>query len=133
MLAIVSNLIAFLVDRLGEVALGVQQAHRDEWQREITRGLAMISGEHAQAARVDLETLVKAVLGAKVRHESRTLTRLALMGRDLVEVGVETCEHLSVALQISSVRRGAIEHGLIHATQEHARIAADITPQLRIE
>ena len=54
------------VDRLAEVALAVQQADADERQRHVAGRLHVVAGKDAEAARVDAERLVEAVLGAEV-------------------------------------------------------------------
>ncbi len=54
------------IDRLAEVALAVEQPDPDEWQSHIAGRLHVIAGEHAEAARVDTERLVDAVLGAEI-------------------------------------------------------------------
>ena len=54
------------VDRLAEVALAVQEPDPDQRQRHVAGRLHVIAGQHAQAARVDAQRLVEAVLGAEV-------------------------------------------------------------------
>ncbi len=56
------------VELLVEVALGVQQADPDERHTEIGRRLEVVTGEHAEAARVLRERLGDAELGREVRH-----------------------------------------------------------------
>ena len=62
---------AVAVDDLGEIALPVQQADTDEIQALVAGGLAVVAGEHAEAARVDREAVVEAVLGAEIRDQRR--------------------------------------------------------------
>ena len=57
-----------LVDHLGEVALPVEQADRDERQLEIGGGLQVVAREHAEPARVDREAVVDRELHREVRH-----------------------------------------------------------------
>ena len=59
-------LVAVGVDLLAEVAAAVEQADANERQRSIRRRLAMVAGQDAEAARVDLHRLVDAELGAEV-------------------------------------------------------------------
>ena len=59
-------LVAVGVDRLAEVALAVEQPDADERQGHVARRLHVVAGEDAEAARVDAERLVEAVLGAEV-------------------------------------------------------------------
>ena len=70
-------LVAIGVDLLAEVAAPVEEADADERQRRIRCGLAVVAGQHAEAARVDLHRLVDAVLGAEVgdRAGQRPLRR----------------------------------------------------------
>ena len=72
-------LVAVGVDRLSEVAVAIEQADADERDGHVRRGLEMVAGEHAEAARVDTERLVEAVLGAEVGNragESRAVLAL---------------------------------------------------------
>ena len=66
---VLRDLLAVAVDALIEIALPVQQSDRDERQPEVARGLAVVAGEHAEAARVDREALVQAEFGAEVRDQ----------------------------------------------------------------
>ncbi len=59
-------LVAVRVDRLAEVALAVEEADRDERQRHVAGLLGVIAREDAEAARIDAERLIEAVLGAEV-------------------------------------------------------------------
>ena len=61
-------LVAIGVDGLAEVAATVEQAHRDERQRHVGGGLAVIAGQHAQAAGVDGQRFLEPVLGTEVGH-----------------------------------------------------------------
>ena len=75
-------LVAVGVDRLAEVAVAVEEAHADERDGHVRGGLEVVAGEHAQAAGVDAERLVEAVLGAEV-------------GDRAVEVGAVLCARTS--------------------------------------
>ena len=66
---VLGALAALAVDRLHEVALAVEQAHRDERQLEVARRLAVVAREDAEAAGVDRQALVHAELGAEVRDQ----------------------------------------------------------------
>ena len=54
------------VDLLAEVAAPVEEADADERQRRVRRRLAVVAGQDAEAAGVDLHRLVDAELGAEV-------------------------------------------------------------------
>jgi hypothetical protein len=58
------------VDLLPEVAAPVEEPHRDERKRGVRGGLAVVAGEDAEPAGVDLHRLVDPVLGAEVRHRA---------------------------------------------------------------
>ena len=60
------ELIAVAVDALGEVALAVEHAYGDEGQSQVAGRLAVVTGEDAQAAGVDGQTLVEAELRAEI-------------------------------------------------------------------
>ncbi len=51
---------------LVEVALGIHEADADERHAEVARFLAVVAGEHAQAARVDRQRLVERELGGEI-------------------------------------------------------------------
>src|SRR5579859_1591467 len=59
-IVIVGALAPLGIDRLDEVALAIEEAHRHERQLEVTRRLAMVSGEDAEAAGVERQALVHA-------------------------------------------------------------------------
>ena len=61
------------VDLLAEVAAPVEEADGDEGQRRIGRRLAVVAGQDAEAAGVDLHRLVDAELGAEVGDRSGEL------------------------------------------------------------
>jgi hypothetical protein len=127
-LAIFRVLGAVIVDGLREIALGVEQADRDESQPLIARRLAVIAREHAEAARVDLEALVKAVLRAEVRDEGLFFT-----AQRRRQVGVEGAKHVAVALEVPGIGRRTVEGSLIDAAQHKPWIAAGLLPELRIQ
>ena len=63
---VVVLLVAVGVDRLAEVALAVEEPDADERQGHVAGRLHVVAGEDAEAARVDAERFVEAVLGAEV-------------------------------------------------------------------
>ncbi len=66
-------LVPVRVDRLAEEAPAVEETHADERERHVAGGLHVVAGEHAEAAGVDAERLVEAVLGAEVGDRPRQL------------------------------------------------------------
>ena len=66
---VVLGLAARLVDSLAEVAARVEEADADERDTELGRGLEVVAGEDAEAARVDRQALVDAELHAEVGNE----------------------------------------------------------------
>ncbi len=92
-------LVAVRVDRLAEVALAVHQPHADERQGHVRGGLHVVAGEDAQAAGVDPEALVEAVLGAEVRDRALELVAVVAgepVVRAVGHVGVELAQDLLV-------------------------------------
>src|SRR4030095_15106373 len=89
--------------------------------------------QHAEAAGINLETFVEAVLGTKVRDQAGTFARLTLMRRHLVEIRIETGQHFRVALEVRGVFRGAIEDSLVDTAEKQARVAPDFAPELSIQ
>ena len=69
-------LVAVRVDRLAEVALAVQEPDPDERQGHVAGRLHVVAGEDAEAAGVDPERLVEAVLGAEVGDRAAQLGRV---------------------------------------------------------
>jgi hypothetical protein len=129
---IVRHLLAATVDPLVKVAVAVQQADRDERQGEVTRGLTVIAGEHAQTTRVDREALVPTVLGAKIRNEVAAFETF-VRGRPGAEVIVERREDPPVFLDEGGVRGGVVENALVDGPQELSRATLDLAPQDRVE
>ena len=66
---VVGHLVAVRVDGLGEIALAVQQADPDERDVEIAGRLAVVAGQDAETAGVDLETFVETEFGAEIRDQ----------------------------------------------------------------
>jgi hypothetical protein len=64
------DLVAVVVDALGEVALAVEQAHGHEGQAHVRRGLAMVAGQDAETAGIDGKALVQTKLGAEIGDRS---------------------------------------------------------------
>jgi hypothetical protein len=57
-------------DALMEVPLRVHEADPHEWQAEVARLLAVVPGEHAEAAGIDRERLVQRELRREVRNRA---------------------------------------------------------------
>ena len=70
---VVLGLASFGIDPLPEVAAAVEQADADERHPELRRGLEVVAGEDAEAARVDRQPLVQAELHAEVGDEQLAL------------------------------------------------------------
>ena len=127
------------IDLLAEVAAAVEEADADERQGRIGRGLAMVPGQDAQAAGVDLHRLVEAVFGAEVADGPGE--RAGWVGRDLLLIpGVAAVAHVAVVLiqqpagvdQKLLVGRGHLPASGIHAGQHRDRIAV-AGPRRRVE
>ena len=103
-LGVLGMLHAVVVDRLSEVALPVKQSHGDEADVIVARGLAVIAGEHAEAAGVDRETLAEAVLCAEIRNE-----RLRRRARSRADISIECRQDLGVAAEVDRVRGRVVE------------------------
>ncbi len=117
-----------VVHGLGEVALLVEQAHRDEAGAGIARGLAVIARQNAEPPGVDREALVKAVLGAEIGRQ-RFVAVFRLRG----EVGIERLQRLMVAREKERILGGAIERCLREDAQHEPWIAAALVPELRVK
>ncbi len=131
---ILGVLVALAVYGLDEVALPVEQPDGHERQLPVTRGLAVVPGEYAQAARVDRHALVKAELGAEVRDQVAVLEKRGVLPRDrLGVVGIEGREDAVEAREkhrVGSCRRQAL---LVEALQHRLRAVAHRVPQRRVQ
>ena len=93
---VVVLLVAVRVDHLAEVAAAVEEPDGDERQRHVRGRLAVVAREDAEAARVDGQRLVQAVLGAEVRHRTVQLVAVAPsepVAAAVAHVTVELLEH----------------------------------------
>ena len=127
-LAIFGLLHPVVVDGLSEIPLLVQKPHRHEVGALVARRLAVVPGEHPEASGVDGEALVKAVLGAEVRHQRR-------LGGGCAEpqVRFEGLEREVIARQVQLIASAALQRLLVDATKHQAGIAVGLLPQLRIQ
>ena len=96
------------VDRLAEVALAVHEPDADQRQGHVRGGLHVVAGEDAEAAGVDAERLVEAVLGAEVGDrpvELRAVAALEPVVRAVGHVRLELGEDVLVV----GHERGVVE------------------------
>ena len=123
---IVRHLVAVGIDGLGEVSLTVEHADRDERDVEIARRLAMVAGENAETARVDLKAFMQAELGAEIRDQ--VLVRIEILGDGrfgaLLMIGVVTREDAVVVLHEHAILGRVVQPFLRDAPQEDLRIVA---------
>jgi hypothetical protein len=126
-------LVALAVDGLLEVALAIEEPDRDERQRHVARGLAVVAREDAEAAGIDRQRLVEAELGAEVRDELAFLHRRNAGALAHAVIAVVHRQHAVVVVQERRVVRGLLEPALVHAAQDRLRIVADRLPQHGIE
>jgi hypothetical protein len=133
-IGIVRDLVAVVVDALGEIALAIEQADGDEGQAQIGGALAMVAGEDAQAAGIDRKALVEAELGAEIGDQ---VAGLQLQGhvpaQGLAHVGVEGRQHAVVAAQEDVVFRRLGQAFLVHPLEEGLGIVVDRVPQTRMQ
>jgi hypothetical protein len=120
------------VDALAEVALVVEQADGDERQRPIGGLLEDVARQRAQAARVDRQRRVDAVLGAEERH--RALGRhLAGGSRGPRQVGGDRLLHRLPAGDQLGVGGGTLERVRGCLGQQADRVLAAQVPARRID
>jgi len=96
---VVVLLVTVGIDALAEVALAIQEPDADRGQGHVTGGLHVVAGEHAQAARIDAERLVEAVLGAEIRERTTQLVGVATLEpvpRPVRHVRIELGEHVVI-------------------------------------
>jgi hypothetical protein len=129
-LDVLRALVALEIDRLDEVPLAIQEAHRDERQAPVARRLAEIAGEDPEPARIDRQALVNAELGAEVGDEPAML--LGAAGRPaqgLLHVRVERRHDPVEIVEEDRVRRRGDEPRLVDALQQRLGIVAHRVPQ----
>ena len=106
------------VELLVEVALGVQQPDPDQRHAEVGRGLQVIAGEHAEAARVLRQRLAEAELGGEVRHRPQRRVGAGAEPGRAGERGVEAAlgageladDGLVGGERLQPLRRGGAHH-----------------------
>ena len=89
-------LVAVRVDRLAEVPVAVQEPDPDERQGHVAGGLHVVAREHPEAAGVDAQRLVEAVLGAEVGDRAIELVGVLAVEpvvRAVLEIAVEVGDH----------------------------------------
>ena len=127
-LVVMRMLHAVAVDRLREIAFGIEQADGDEIEPLVARGLAVVARQDPETARIDRKTLVETVLGAEVGNQRFIGTR-----RRRRQIGIEGGQHLSIALQVLRVNGRAVEALLADTAENQARIVARLLPELRVQ
>ena len=126
---------AFRRDVLVEVALRVHEADADERHAEIARFLAVIAGEHAEAAGVNRQRLVQRELGGEVRDRVAAELRVAVrppgVPRDarVVERGDRPVVHR----QELTVDRRLFQLVVWNQPQHADRVVRRRTPQAVVE
>ena len=99
-------LVAVGVDRLLEVAGAIEQPDADQRQAEVAGALQMVAGEDAEAAGVDRQRLVHAVLHREVGDRAAGVAGI-LAGEPGVAAGGE------VALELADHRGVGLEEGVV--------------------
>src|SRR5690606_29926500 len=61
-------LISLVIYRLEKIPLAVEQPYADQWKAPVARSLAMVTGQNAQAARINRRTFMKPELEAEICH-----------------------------------------------------------------
>ena len=122
--------------RLPEVAGAVVQAHRDQRQSEIRRGLQMVAGQDSQATRVVRQHLgdpeLHRKIGDAVGHGSAVLVLLLVPQRAaqiIVQIGGQMIE----PVQESAVDRQFVQPCRAHRAQQRNGILTALHPQVRVD
>jgi hypothetical protein len=120
---------------LAHVAHAVEQAHRDQRQRQVAGRLEVVAGQDAQAAAVDAQRLVQAELGAEVGHRVLARERDAatqLVGHVLARhVGLEARQDASQALDVLGALRARAQVLGVDVAQVARDVAAVRLPLAR--
>ena len=121
-------------EHLPEEALPVEDPDPDERHAEVARGLQVVAGQDAEAARVDREHLGEAELGAEVRDavapggeggDPRARGRSGVLGREGGRGLLDACDVVRIRGERREPRR-------VHHPQEQNGISRAM-PLLRIE
>ena len=123
------------VEALAKVALGVDEADRDEGQAHVAGLLHVVAGEDAEAARVDRQRLVDAKLGAEVGylHILGLRVMLAVPGLLGAQVGVQALQHRVVALDVGAVGGDLLQLALAHIAQKVHGVMVVQLPEVGVD
>ena len=128
---------AFRRDALAEVALRIHEADADERHAEVAGFLAVIAGEHAEAAGVDRQRLVQRELRGEVRDrppvhvvEAAAATRCRARR---ARASSAPRSRRRRARETRDRRPRVLEHVRRHAPQHHHRVVRGLPPQRVVE
>src|ERR1051325_3174972 len=134
-LAVVLLLPAVAPEPLTEIAVTIEQADGDERQAKIARALQVIACEHAEAARIQGERIVYAVLGAKICDRVLWSNLSVTIGRPgarvshvRIKVGGQTLHALAID-RVGRHLHDAIPGGL---RQQATRVMLALFPDGRV-
>ena len=119
------------VDPLAEVAVAVEQADRGQRPGAVGGLLEDVAGERAEAARVDRERDVEAVLGAEVRDRAVRGGRALVVGAR--EVGADALLERAGAFQQRLVLGGGDEPVGGGLLQQLHRVLGDALPAVGVD
>ena len=119
---------------MGRAKNGIGEADRVEGESEVARRLEVVAREDAEAARVDRERLVKAVLHREVGDRFvRQIGELTLKPPLAVHVGAELPDGVFEMAREGVVDREFFEALLGHAREELDGISVNFLPKIRID
>ena len=129
-LAVLGVLHAVVVDRLREVALLVQQAHRRRsWRARRSRPCSS-----RRPARRGRPSRSGSSRGSRTRRRSTPPAARPRSAAVTLQIGIEVSRAPGGSARgMPESRAHALEPLLVHAAQHQARVAAGLLPQLRIE
>ena len=125
--------------RLPEVAGAVVEAHGDERNAEVGRGLQVVTGQDAQAARIVGQHLGDAELHRKVRDAGRhgllvgPVALPLLVPQRTAQVVVQIGRQFVEPAQEGLVERQFVEPRGAHRAEQGDRVAAAALPQRRVD
>src|SRR5262249_40360811 len=126
---------AVLIDLLPEIAVSIEQTHRDEIEIEVARGFAVVAGEDSEAAGVIRDRFVKTEFGGKIGDG--ILDCSAGPGRPVrvpaSEIFLEILENLFELPQKILVLCKLFKAGLPRKLQHAHRIMISLVPKLGVE
>ena len=124
---VVGDLLAVDRERLREVAVFVEEAHGGHVDAAVGGLLDVVAGEHAETARVYLETVAETVLHREVGHRGDLVVHRSL--HVLLEIGIGLLHLIHQVLVVENFLIALVAELL----EQHHGVLSDLAPQVVVE